>query len=216
MALTDLHTATFEEYRSLLTGVGYRMLGSVSDAEDIVQEAWMRWAEAKGVTAPKSWLLKVVSRLCLDRLKSARKQREQYYGTWLPEPFLETEKSLQTSPGEVDESVSIALLVVLEKLSPEERAGFLLHDVFGCDFREVGRILGKPVVNCRSWFPGPVSECVRKSPDLPPQIGSMKNSFNGFSTPVGWGSLSLCWHSLANPPQCIRTAEARPAQCGKS
>lgn len=149
MTLADARAATFEEHRSLLTGVAYRMLGSVSDAEDMVQEAWMRWSEAEDIAAPKGWLLKVVSRLCLDRLKSARVQREQYYGTWLPEPFLEAEKDLHIPAGEVDESVSIALMLVLEKLSPVERAGFLLHEVFGYDFEEVGRILDKPAVNCR-------------------------------------------------------------------
>ncbi len=149
MTLIDSHAAAFEKHRSLLTGVAYRMLGSVSDAEDMVQEAWLRWAGAENVESPRSWLLTVVSRLCLDRLKSARMQREQYYGTWLPEPFLEAEKTLHTPAEEVDESVSIALLLVLEKLSPVERAGFLLHEVFGYDFEEVGRILDKPPVNCR-------------------------------------------------------------------
>ena len=148
--LMDPHVAEFEEHRGLLTGVAYRMLGSVSDAEDLVQETWLRWtkADATGIKAPKSWLLPVVSRLCLDRLKSARVQREQYYGTWLPEPLLENAPAT-TSTEEVDESVSIALLLVLEKLSPVERAGFLLHDVFGHSFEEIGEILEKPAVNCR-------------------------------------------------------------------
>lgn len=146
----DRQVAAFEEQRELLTGVAYRMLGSVSDAEDMVQEAWLRWtrADVAAVKSPRSWLLTVVTRLCLDRLKSARVQREEYYGTWLPEPFLEE----AASPGrsaQVDESVSIALLLVLEKLSPVERAGFLLHEVFGHTFEEIGEILDKPAANCR-------------------------------------------------------------------
>jgi len=125
------------------------MLGSVSDAEDIVQEAWLRWSEAEGVKTPQSWLITVVSRLCLDRLKSARVQREHYYGTWLPEPF-EPETSTHHSPADpIDESVSIALLLVLEKLSPAERAGFLLHEVFGYSFDEIAAILEKPAATCR-------------------------------------------------------------------
>ena len=145
----DRFVAAFEEQRGLLTGVAYRMLGSVSDAEDMVQEAWLRWtrADTAAVKTPRSWLLTVVTRLCLDRLKSARVQREEYYGTWLPEPLVE-----QAAPGrsaEVDESVSIALLLVLEKLSPVERAGFLLHEVFGHTFEEIGEILDKPAANCR-------------------------------------------------------------------
>lgn len=148
--LTDPRVAEFEAHRGLLTGVAYRMLGSVSDAEDLVQETWLRWtkADVASVKTAKSWLLTVVSRLCLDRLKSARVQREQYYGTWLPEPLLE--RAPATSPmEEVDESVSIALLLVLEKLSPVERAGFLLHDVFGHSFEEISEVLDKPAVNCR-------------------------------------------------------------------
>lgn len=148
MKLTDPDAQTFETHRALLTGVAYRMLGSVSDAEDMVQETWLRWtrADAAAIKSPRSWLLTVVSRLCLDRLKSARVQREQYYGTWLPEPLLTPER---TPADQVDESVSIALLLVLEKLSPSERAGFLLHEVFGHTFEEIAEILGKTPVACR-------------------------------------------------------------------
>jgi RNA polymerase sigma-70 factor, ECF subfamily len=149
MKFADPHVAAFEAQRSLLTGVAYRMLGSVSDAEDMVQETWLRWtrADVAALDSPRSWLLTVISRLCLDRLKSARVQREQYYGTWLPEPFLG--ESVAPSSAQVDESVSIALLLVLEKLSPVERAGFLLHEVFGHSFEEIAKILGKSEVNCR-------------------------------------------------------------------
>jgi RNA polymerase sigma-70 factor (ECF subfamily) len=149
MNFADPHVALFEEHRSLLTGVAYRMLGSVSDAEDMVQEAWLRWAgeDLNAVETPRSWLVTVVSRLCLDRLKSARVQREHYYGTWLPEPLVE--RSAPSAAAQVDESVSIALLLVLEKLSPVERAAFLLHEVFGHTFEEIAQILDKPAVNCR-------------------------------------------------------------------
>ena len=152
MKLADPHAEAFEEHRNLMTGVAYRMLGSVSDAEDMVQEAWLRWngADTAEVKSPRSWLLTVVSRLCLDRLKSARVQREQYYGTWLPEPLVDAQADESGIPGaQVDESVSIALLLVLEKLSPVERAGFLLHEVFGHTFEEISEILGKPAANCR-------------------------------------------------------------------
>jgi RNA polymerase sigma-70 factor (ECF subfamily) len=125
------------------------MLGSVTDAEDMVQETWLRWTgtDPNAVETPRSWLVTVVSRLCLDRLKSARVQREHYYGTWLPEPLVE--QSAASNNAQVDESVSIALLLVLEKLSPVERAGFLLHEVFGHTFEEIAEILGRPAANCR-------------------------------------------------------------------
>ncbi|MGV3660566.1 MAG: sigma-70 family RNA polymerase sigma factor [Prosthecobacter sp.] len=146
----DPHLAAFEEHRGLLTGVAYRMLGSVSDAEDMVQETWLRWAgtDETEIRTARSWLVTIVSRLCLDRLKSARVQREQYYGTWLPEPLIAAAPSGSPSD-QVDESVSIALLLVLEKLSPVERAGFLLHEVFGHTFEQVAEILGKPAATCR-------------------------------------------------------------------
>lgn len=150
MNLTDPHASVFEPHRGLLTGVAYRMLGSVSDAEDMVQETWLRWTRANPgeIDSPRSWLVTVVSRLCLDRLKSAQRKREEYYGTWLPEPFLQ-EAAPVSLESQVDESVSIAMLLVLERLSPVERAGFLLHEVFGHTFEEVGEILGKTAVSCR-------------------------------------------------------------------
>lgn len=124
----DARAEEFEAHRDALMGVAYRMLGSVSDAQDIVQDAWLRWRDARDVESPRGWLVRVVSRLCLDRLKSARVRRESYFGTWLPEPLVET-RAEPASAARIDESVSIALMLVLEKLSPAERAGFLLHDV---------------------------------------------------------------------------------------
>lgn len=145
---TDPRAAEFESHRDLLIGVAYRMLGSVSDAEDIVQDAWLRWREAGDIAAPRGWLVRVVTRLCLDRLKSARVRREHYFGTWLPEPLVEAH-AVPAPDIEIDDSVSIALLLVLEKLSPVERAGFLLHDVFGYDFTEIAGILDKSEPACR-------------------------------------------------------------------
>lgn len=166
MTLTDAKAAEFETHRGLLTGVAYRMLGSVSDAEDMVQETWLKWSDADGVETPRSWLTTVVTRLCLDRLKSARVQREQYYGTWLPEPF-EPRPPAGRSPAEsIDESVSIALLLVLEKLSPTERAGFLLHEVFGYSFDEVSAILEKTSAACRKL----VSRARQKVRDEKPRL----------------------------------------------
>lgn len=153
----DLRATEFEAHRDVLMGVAYRMLGSVGDAEDIVQDAWARWRGAGDVETPRAWLVRVVSRLCLDRLKSARVRREQYFGTWLPEPLVDR-VSVEggagvagggARAGEVDESISIALMLVLEKLSPVERAGFLLHEVFGYDFAEIAGILEKSEPACR-------------------------------------------------------------------
>lgn len=141
-------TRIFEEHRSLLRGIAYRMLGSLADADDMVQETWLRWSRAdmEGLANPRSWLVTVVSRLCLDRLKSAQVQREEYFGVWLPDPYPLRGRE---EGSELDESVSIALMLLLEKLSPAERAGFLLHDVFGYSFDEVAKVLGKTSGACR-------------------------------------------------------------------
>src|SRR5262249_7355101 len=123
--------ASFDPLRLRLTRIAYRMLGSVADAEDVVQDAFLRWLDADRalVREPEAYLRRVVTRLCLDHLKSARHQRETYVGSWLPEPVVEAVED------EVDE-VTLPLMVALERLSPLERAAFLLHDVFGVDFGE--------------------------------------------------------------------------------
>lgn len=138
---------TFEPLRGTLIGFCYRMLGSVSDAEDIVHDAYLRWEQAgrPSLDAPRSWFLKVCARLCLDQWKSARAQRESYYGEWLPEPFLPD----SFDQVELDETVSIALMLTMERLKPAERAAFLLHDVFGYEFTEVAEMLGLEAAHCR-------------------------------------------------------------------
>ncbi|HZY66434.1 MAG TPA: RNA polymerase sigma-70 factor [Rubrobacteraceae bacterium] len=141
----------YERHRPLLFSIAYRMLGSVADAEDVVQEAFVRWREApeRKMQAPKRYLSTVVTRLCIDRLRSARVYREEYVGPWLPEPLL-TEESLDLADvAALDESLSMAFLVLLESLTPVERAVFLLREVFGYSYEEVSDIVGKGEANCR-------------------------------------------------------------------
>jgi RNA polymerase sigma-70 factor, ECF subfamily len=144
--------AEFEAHRRRLTGLAYRMLGSVAEAEDAVQDAWLRWSQAErgAVRDPGAFLRRVVARLCLDRLKSARARRETYVGPWLPEPVLDAE-ALRGPPdaGEWADDLSFALMLALERLSPLERAAFLLHDVFDLDFAEVAATLGRGEAACR-------------------------------------------------------------------
>ncbi|UCI07087.1 sigma-70 family RNA polymerase sigma factor [Mesorhizobium sp. B1-1-8] len=134
--------AGFEALRPKLMRVAYRMLGSVADAEDSVQEAFIRWmrADRAAVREPEAFLRRTVTRLCLDQLKSARRQRETYVGPWLPEPVVEDD--------EVDD-VSLPLMMALERLSPLERAAFLLHDVFGLQFEEVAAEIERDAAACR-------------------------------------------------------------------
>lgn len=141
----------FEAQRARLFGLAYRMLGSVADAEDIVQDAFLRWrrVDAHTVENPRGFLSKIVSHLCLDRLKEARRVREIYVGPWLPEPLI-NDPNLATTPNEtVADDVSFALMLALERLSPLERAAFLLHDVFDMDFAEIAGVLGRSEAACR-------------------------------------------------------------------
>ena len=140
-------TEVFGRHRPLLFSIAYRMLGSVMDAEDVVQEAFLRWQRAPRteVRSPKAYLSAVVTRLCIDQLRTARTRREEYVGPWLPEP-------LPTEPPDtvtIDESLSMAFLVLLESLNPTERAVFLLREVFDYDYEEISRLVGKSEANCR-------------------------------------------------------------------
>jgi RNA polymerase sigma-70 factor (ECF subfamily) len=141
----DSAADSFEPHRRHLAAVAYRMLGSVAEAEDVVQDAYLRWAEVDraAVEVPRAYLARTVARLCLDRMKSARAQREEYVGTWLPEPLIAA-----ADPGDAGD-VSVALMVTLERLSPLERAAFLLHDVFEMDFAEIGEALERTEAACR-------------------------------------------------------------------
>lgn len=148
---------TFESYRPLMFALAYRMLGSAMEADDIVQEAYLRYssAEPHSIRSPKAFLTTVVTRLSLDHLKSAQAQRESYFGPWLPEPLLtgqSVSEALSADPDALtalNESLSLALLTLLEKLNPLERAVFLLHEVFDYAFAEIAAMVGKSEAACR-------------------------------------------------------------------
>lgn len=145
----DREVAAFEAARPRLLGLAYRMLGTIGDAEDVVQEAWLRWdaADRTSIDVPDAWLTTVTTRLALDRLKSAQHRREQYPGPWLPEPLV-----TQAGPEEAAEladSLTLGFLTLLDRLGPVERAVFLLADVFGLPYSEVAEAVGKTEVACR-------------------------------------------------------------------
>src|SRR5204862_2168267 len=141
----------FNTDRALLFSIAYRMLGSASDAEDVLQDAWLRYrgAERSDIRSPQAFATTIVTRLCLDRLKSAKATREEYVGQWLPEPVLTSEVEGPDTMLQRAESVTLAFLVLLEKLSPEERAVFLLKEIFEYDHAEIGHILGLTTDNSR-------------------------------------------------------------------
>jgi len=152
--MTDEKLTTFADLKPLLHSIAYRMLGSVMDAEDIVQEAFVRWQEADdaGVRSPRAYLATVVTRLCINQLQSARTRREVYVGPWLPEPLVTDPTPSAAEHVELGESLSMAFLILLERLSPTERAVFLLREVFDFDYSEIGRIIEKNEANCRQVF----------------------------------------------------------------
>ena len=144
----------FQEHRGYLLSVAYRLTSSWADAEDVVAEAWPRWARAEGVGNPRAWLTRVVSRIALDHLRSARVRRETYVGPWLPEPLLGAVPGPGSAPDPVDEvvredSVRLAFLVVLDTLTPEQRVALVLHDVLGLPFADVASVLSCPEPTAR-------------------------------------------------------------------
>jgi RNA polymerase sigma-70 factor (ECF subfamily) len=140
----DEAAASFAPQRPRLTRIAYRMLGSVAEAEDVVQDAFIRWhqTDRAAVLNPEAWLARTVGRLCLDVLKSARMKRETYIGPWLPDPVVET-------PEDDGDDITLTLMLALERLSPLERAAFLLHDVFGLGFEEVAQTIDRDTAACR-------------------------------------------------------------------
>lgn len=148
--MTAASAEVFEQHRVHLRGLGYRMTGSLADSEDLLQEAFLRWQQvSEPVENARAYLSKLMTNLCLDWLKSARVVRESYIGTWLPEPVLDEGALMPDASTELAQDVSVALMLALERLSPLERAAFLLHDVFEVDYADVAETLSKSEDACR-------------------------------------------------------------------
>lgn len=145
---------SFLQHRSLLLSIAYRMLGSLADAEDMLQETYLRWQQSSDteIRSVKAFLVTVTTRLCINHLQSARVQREQYVGEWLPEPVVSTAESDPSALPQIDESLSLAFLLLLERLTPVERAVFLLREVFDYEYGDIARIVSQSEVNCRQIF----------------------------------------------------------------
>jgi RNA polymerase sigma-70 factor (ECF subfamily) len=150
-ASSEGRLAAFERYRRRLWGVAYRMLGSRAEADDMVQEAYLRWhrADTSEIRVPEAWLVTAVTRLSIDRLRELRTERDAYVGPWLPEPIVADTAPPADQAAELASDLSVAFLALLERLAPEERAAFLLHEVFESDYGDIAQILGKSEVACR-------------------------------------------------------------------
>jgi len=191
--------ASFEPLRGYLTGLAYRMLGSRAEAEDMVQEAYLRWhaADRGAVREPRAFLSRTVTRLCLDQLKSARVQREQYIGPWLPEPVLDA--NAWTAPGtsEYADDLSVALLLTLERLSPLERAAFLLHDVFDLSFEQVAETLNREAAACRQLAARARNHVREEKPRFRPSAEEEARVFSAFTAALGSGDIAALGQVLA-------------------
>ena len=147
----DAATLAFDRHRPRLEGIAYRMLGSVAEAEDVVQDAWLRWHEAahEALDSAEAWLVTVTTRIAIDRLRAAKAHRTHYVGTWLPEPLVADSPATPEQLLGRAEDLSMAFLTMLERLTPEARAAFLLREVFDVDYDEIARTLGKTEAACR-------------------------------------------------------------------
>jgi len=183
----------FEAYRPLMMSIAYRMLGSMTEAEDIVQEAYIRYqgAAPEQVWSHRAYLSTIVTRLCLNQLQSARSKRETYIGPWLPEPVL-TQPDDHLDPArqaERHESISIAFLTLLEELTPVERAVFLLREVFDFDYVEIGEIVGREEAACRQMFSRAKKHIAAHRSRFKPDPEAHRRMLDRFSEAVGSGDL---------------------------
>ncbi len=190
----------FQENRRLLFGIAYRMLGSVAEAEDMVQETFLRAQrqDANVVDVPKAWLVATITRLCIDQLRSARRRREEYVGVWLPEPLVDAGVPAPDAVASAADSLAVAVLLMLEELTPVERAAFLLREAFDFDYAEIARIVNKTEPNCRqmvsrakAYLAKRETDTVRPTPEAEQIVGRF---FNACATGDIQELLSLLTH----------------------
>jgi RNA polymerase sigma-70 factor (ECF subfamily) len=183
-------------HRPQLQAIAYRMLGSMAEAEDAVQETFLRWhrqdqaQQVSEIREPKAWLITTLTRHCIDRLRAAKAQRESYFGMWLPEPVVEEPAAEPEDRLELAESLSMALLMMLERLSPDERAAFLLHEVFETDYPDVARILGKTEAACRQLVHRAKERVKAGKPRFIPSRAEQEKVMEGFKRAVASGDVA--------------------------
>jgi RNA polymerase sigma-70 factor (ECF subfamily) len=184
--------AMFHEHKALLFSIAYRMLGSAADAEDMLQETFIRWQQSSPseIKSARAYLVTIISRLCIQHLQSARIKREEYVGQWLPEPVFTGDASDPSAPPQIQESLSMAFLLLLEKLTPLERATFLLHEVFDYEYAEVAEILGREEANCRQLLRRARQHITGGRPRFEPSPREHKRLLEGFLDAISSGDLA--------------------------
>src|SRR6266852_4791045 len=193
---------SFETYRSYLFAIAYRMLGSAMDAEDMVQETYLRYQTTPkdSITSHKAFLTTIITRLCVDQLHLARRERDVYLGPWLPEPLITAEALKAVSLEErvdQEESISLAFLLLLEQLQPIERAVFLLREVFEYDYAEIATFLGKSEAACRQWFSRAKKHLVDHRPRFPASPDTHRQLLTGFLQAAQAGEMPALMNLLA-------------------
>jgi RNA polymerase sigma-70 factor (ECF subfamily) len=201
----DASTQTFDRHRRRLLGIAYRMLGSTADAEDVVQDAWLRWNDATvdALNNPEAWLVTVVTRLSIDRLRAAKQQRDHYIGTWLPEPLLTDAPASPEQVLERADDVSMAFLAVLERLAPEARAAYLLREVFDADSEDVARTLGKSEAACRQLVHRAKTQIQDERPRFAVQRDAHRRLLEGFAEAAASGDMRRLKALLAEDVELI-------------
>jgi len=187
--MSDLES--FTTHRSLLFGIAYRMLGDVAAAEDIVQETYLRWQkqETARIDSAKAWLVATATRLCIDQLRSARQRREEYVGVWLPEPLMQDAAPAASEHAALADSLSMAFMLMLDALSPVERAVFLLREAFDYDYAEISRIVKKSEVACRQIVSRAKAQLARQSAPVTPPREKAERLMQQFLTATRTGEL---------------------------
>src|SRR5947199_3383974 len=193
---------SFETYRSYLFAIAYRMLGSAMDAEDMVQETYLRYqgTPLDTIRSPRAFLTTIITRLCVDQLQLARRKREVYVGPWLPEPILTAPTSESSDPQErvdTEESISLAFLMLLEQLQPFERAVFLLREVFEYEFAEIATMLGKSEAACRRSFSRARKHLSDHRPRFPPSPQAHRQLLSGYFQAAQNGEMTALMDLLA-------------------
>ncbi|MGR4868673.1 RNA polymerase sigma-70 factor [Variovorax sp. LARHSF232] len=213
----DAATQTFDRLRPRLLGVGYRMLGSFAEAEEVVQDAWLRWHEAdtEALDSPEAWLVAVVTRLSIDRLRAAKVRRAHYVGTWLPEPLLTDAPATPEQLLERADSLSVAFLTLLERLTPEARAAFLLREVFDADYAEVARVLDKSEAACRQLVHRARAQLRDERPRFPVDRGAHERLLQGFAQAAMKGDLAGLKAALAEDVELVGDGGGKVPSFGK-